>query len=63
MAFSSVSDPIFVPAFPLNRNHPGLKFLRLLGVPNPQLGEYDYPMDKVSTSSISSLLGISANII
>ena len=33
MAVSSVSDPFFVPAFPLERNHSGLKILRWVGGP------------------------------
>ena len=37
MAISSVSDPFFVPAFPLERNHSGLKILRWVGGPFLQL--------------------------
>jgi hypothetical protein len=35
---SSVSVPIFVPVFPLDRNISGLKILNCLGDPTPQLG-------------------------
>ena len=43
MAFPLVSIffilvPVFVPAFPLDRNNSGLKFLRWVGGPIPQLG-------------------------
>jgi hypothetical protein len=38
MAFPSVSVPFFVSAFPLDRNDSGLKFLRWVGSPIPQLG-------------------------
>ena len=37
MAISSVSDPFFVPAFPLERNHSGLKILRWVDGPFLQL--------------------------
>jgi hypothetical protein len=36
MAFPSVSAPLFVPAFPLDRNNSGLIFLRWVGGPIPQ---------------------------
>jgi hypothetical protein len=35
---SSVSAPLFVHAFPLNKNNSGLKFLRWMGSPIPELG-------------------------
>ena len=38
MAFPSVSAPLFVPVFPLDRSNSGLKFLRWVGGPIPQLG-------------------------
>jgi hypothetical protein len=37
-AFPSVPTPLFVPVFPLDRNNPGLIFLRWVGSPIPQLG-------------------------
>jgi hypothetical protein len=38
LAFSSVSIPLFVPVFLLDRNNSGLKFWRWVGDPIPQLG-------------------------
>ena len=38
MAFPSVSAPLFVPIFPLDRSNSGLKFWRWMGGPIPQLG-------------------------
>ena len=38
MAFPSVSAPLFVPIFPLDRSNSGLKFLRRVGDPIPQPG-------------------------
>ena len=38
MAFPSVSAPLFVPVFPLDRSNSGLKFWRWVGGPIPQLG-------------------------
>jgi hypothetical protein len=38
MVFPSVSAPLFVLAFPLDRSNSGLKFLRWVGGPIPQLG-------------------------
>ena len=53
----------FVPVFPLDRDNSGLKFLRWVGGPIPQLEAHAYPLDMVSTGSISSLLGITTNVI
>jgi hypothetical protein len=39
MDFPSASAPFFVPAFPLNRKNSGLKFLRWVSGPTPQLGQ------------------------
>ena len=38
VAFHSVSAPLFVPVFPLAQNNSGLKILRWVGGPIPQLG-------------------------
>ena len=38
MAFPSVSTPLFVPIFSLDKSNFGLKFLRKVGGPIPQLG-------------------------
>ena len=38
MAFNSVSDLLFVPLFPIDRNNSELKFCRCVGGPIPQLG-------------------------
>jgi len=38
MAFPSVSAPLFVPAFPLDRNNSELIFLRWVGGPIPHVG-------------------------
>jgi hypothetical protein len=37
MTFPSISVPLFVPVFPLDRSNSGLKFLRWVGGPIPQL--------------------------
>ena len=62
MAISSVSDPFFVPAFPLERNHSGLKIL-MGGWPLSSTVVLAYALDMVSTGSVPPLLGISANVI
>ncbi|EDL41692.1 mCG148474 [Mus musculus] len=62
MAFPSVSALFFVPAFPLDRYNSGLKFLRWVGGPIPT-GGCAYPLDMVSTGTISPLLGVLANVI
>jgi hypothetical protein len=54
---------IFVHVFPLDRNISGLKTLRWVGDPIPGLGGHAYPMEVVSTGSISTLLCISAKFI
>jgi hypothetical protein len=51
--------PIFVPAFPLDRNNSGLKILKI----GASTGDRVYPLEVISSSSISPLLGISANVI
>ena len=38
VAFNSVSDLLFVPLFPIDRNNSELKFCRCVGGPIPQLG-------------------------
>jgi hypothetical protein len=38
MAFHLVSAPIFVPAFPLDRNKSGLKTLKMVGLLHPSTG-------------------------
>jgi hypothetical protein len=62
MAFPSVSAPLFVPVFPVDRSNFGLKFWRRVGGPIPQLG----PMPNLLIwflQVLSPLLGgISANV-
>jgi hypothetical protein len=53
----------FVPVFPLDRNISGLKTLRCVGGPIPQLGAHADLLEVVSTGCISSLLGILATVI
>ena len=61
MAFPSVSALLFVPAFPLDRNHSGLIFFSN-GRAAPSLNRgCASPLDMVSTDSISPMLCISAN--
>lgn len=62
MAFSPVSVPFFVPAFPLDRNISGLKILKWVGGPIPQrgVGGHAYVLEVASSGSISPLLAISA---
>jgi hypothetical protein len=60
MDFSSVSAPLFVPAFPLDRRNSGLIFLRWV---IPQPGTMPIQLDIVSTGSILPLLGILANVL
>ena len=54
MAISSVSDPFFVPAFPLERNHSGLKILRWVGGPFLQL--WSLPMHWIWSLQVQSPL-------
>jgi hypothetical protein len=63
MPFPSVSGSLFVPAFPFDRKDSVLIFLRRVCGPIPQPGAPGYPLNMVSTVSISSLLGISANVL
>jgi hypothetical protein len=63
MAFPSVSTPLFVPVFPLDRNNSGLKFWRWVGGPIPQLGSCALSLGMVLTGSPSTLWSISANVI
>jgi hypothetical protein len=63
MAFLSVSAPLFVPAFPFVRRNSGLTFFRWVDGPIPQMGGSAYPLDIVSTGSVSLLLGISAKVL
>jgi hypothetical protein len=63
MAFPSVSAPLFVPVFPLDRSYSGLKFLRWLSGPIPQPGAVRN-LWIWSLQVLSPLwLGISANVI
>ena len=52
LSFSLCS--IFVPAFPLDRNNSGLKILKI----GASTGDRVYPLEVISSSSISPLLGI-----
>ena len=64
MAFPSVSAPLFVPAFSLDRSNSGLIFLRWVGGPIPGgCASGHVPLDMVSTGFISPFLGISAIVI
>jgi hypothetical protein len=60
MVFLSISVPLFVPAFSLDRNNSVLIFLIWVGGLISQLGAA-VPLDMVSIGFLSSLLGISAN--
>jgi hypothetical protein len=61
LSFSIVS--IFVPEFPLDRKNSGLKNLKM-GVGSPaSAGAHVYLLEVVSSSSISPLLGILANVV
>jgi hypothetical protein len=62
VAFPSVSVPLFIPVFPLDRNNTGLNFLRWLCGPTISTS-HPYPLDMVSRGSPSPLLGIMANIL
>jgi hypothetical protein len=57
MAFPSVSAPLFVPVFSLERINSGLKIWRWVGDPIPQLGVHALSLDMVSTGSPSPLWG------
>jgi hypothetical protein len=62
MAFPSVSAPLFVPVFSLDRSKSELNFENG-GCPHPSTGGFAYPLEILSTGSLSPLLGISDNII
>jgi hypothetical protein len=62
MAFPSVSAPLFLPAFPLDRNNNSeLKFLRRVVSPIPQ--SEALPIHLVSTGAIYPLLSILDSVI
>ena len=62
MALPSVSATLFIPAFPFDRMNSRLIFLRWVDGPISQPGGLAYPLDMVSTYSLSPLLGILANV-
>jgi hypothetical protein len=59
MAFPSVSAPLFVPVFPLDRSNSGLKFWRWVGGPIPQLGSHAYLIKLRLTSNQPKMEGYS----
>jgi hypothetical protein len=58
MAIPSVSAPLLIPAFPFERRKSGLIFLNHIST-----GGSAYPLDMVSTDSLSPLLGILAKVL
>ena len=63
MAFPSVSAPLLVPVFSLDRNNSELKIFEMGGWPHPSNGGCAYPLGMVSIASVFPVLGISANVI
>ena len=63
MAFSSVSAPLFVPVFPLDRENSGLNIYEMGGWSLHSTGGHAHLLDVVSSGSVSLLLDISANVI
>jgi hypothetical protein len=62
MSFPSDSAPLFVLAFPFDRRNSGLIF-EVSGWSHLTTESNAYPVDMVSTVSLSPLLGILANVL
>ena len=67
MVFPSVSAPfifvvVVVPVFPLVRKNSELKILRCMGRPHTFTTSHIYLLEVDSSSSISPLLGVLANV-
>lgn len=62
MAFPSISAPLFVPAFPFDKEELWIYNFEVGGWPHLSTGGCAYPLDMVSTGSISPLLDILAKV-